>query len=142
MERNESGHGRDDRCRPVVLLVEDEFLIRMASADWLRDEGFEVIEAANGAEALAVLASDHELALVATDVNLGDGPTGLDVAAQAARLRPGVPVLLVSAHVPPDETSNIGAFVQKPYGPTELVRWASKLIGDTWRTRKDDRRAC
>ena len=63
----------DGGDRPVVLVVEDEIFIRLASADWLRDAGYDVIEAATYEEAPAVLHSDD----VSPELVLGDvGLTG------------------------------------------------------------------
>lgn len=136
MHRDEWGEGGGPDDEVVVLFVEDEFLIRMASADWLRDAGFEVIEAADGHEALAVLSSDRPLDIMATDVNLAGGPNGVELACRAGELRPGMPVVLVSAHLPQDKAVIVGAFVQKPYGPAELVQSVRRLVGDSRASRR------
>ena len=55
---------------PTVLVVEDEVLIRMAIADYLRDCGYRVVEAGNSHEAVRVLKTDVYIDVVFTDVHM------------------------------------------------------------------------
>ncbi len=80
---------------PVVLLVEDEPLVRMAAADDLQDAGFHVLEAANADIALAVLEScSQHVQVLFTDIDMPGSMNGLDLAerppALAAYLASGV----------------------------------------------------
>ena len=85
-----------DDDRPMLLLVvEDNDLVREVLAMGLEDEGFVVREAADAASGLAALRSAPVAALV-TDVELGPGGSGLDLAMQARALSPDLPVLVVS----------------------------------------------
>lgn len=83
---------------PVLLYVEDEILIQMAFQSVLEEAGFEVFAFSNGNQALAYLATEHPLfdGLI-TDVNLGNGPDGWDVARSARTLAVDLPVIYVSA---------------------------------------------
>lgn len=72
----------------IILLVEDDALIRMDAADMLRDLGHEVVEAEYGPDALTVLQAGPIDVLV-TDVGL-PGMSGLDLAERARRLQPGI----------------------------------------------------
>lgn len=82
-----------------VLLVEDEFLIRICIADLLREAGFECFEAADAASALALLESADDMPdLLITDYNLGPGPNGMALAAEVLRRLPGLPVLFVTGN--------------------------------------------
>jgi len=83
---------------PVLLYVEDEILIQMVFRSVLEDAGFQVLALSDGTEALAFLADEHPLfdGLI-TDVNLGNGPSGWDVAHSARALVGDLPVVYVSA---------------------------------------------
>lgn len=124
-----------------ILLVEDEIFIRIASADWLRDAGYAVIEAASPAEALDVLASRQDLALLATDITMPGPLTGLDLAAHSRAAFPDMPVILLSAHVPADHARHADGALMKPFSPMELVRLVEATIGKPWQTRIPGARA-
>lgn len=117
-----------------ILLVEDEIFIRLASADWLREAGFAVIEAAGPAEALDIVASGQPLVLLATDITMPGPLDGLELAARFRAARPGLPVMLLSAHVPEDIAPHADAALSKPFGPSELVNCVTALIGEPWQT--------
>jgi CheY-like chemotaxis protein len=78
--------------RWVILLVEDEALIRLAVAEDLRAEGFQVIEAKDAPDAIAVLTSETPVAILFTDVQMPGQMDGLALAAWVADKR--LPVLL------------------------------------------------
>jgi len=118
-----------------ILLVEDEIFIRLASADWLRDAGYAVIEAANPQEALDILASGQPLAMLATDITMPGPMDGLDLAAHVRGTRHALPVLLLSAHVPENPADHADAALSKPFSPSELVSTVERLIGEPWQTR-------
>jgi hypothetical protein len=61
----------------IILVVEDEWLVRQTSADELADAGYEVREAANAQEALAILEVEARVAVVFTDVNMPGDLDGL-----------------------------------------------------------------
>ena len=121
-----------------VLLVEDEVFIRLASADWLRDAGYAVIEAAGVDEALDILASGQQLALLATDITMPGRFDGLDLAEKVRSARPGLPVVLLSAHVPDDISAHADAALSKPFGASQLVAVVEGLIGQPWQTRNPE----
>jgi CheY-like chemotaxis protein len=117
--------------RPKILVVEDEFLIRMTLAECLVDDGFEVVEAGTGAEAIEALARDAEIALLLTDVQLPGGLDGLNLARSARAARPDLPVIFVTGR--PDVVSGRAhqsprdVFVSKPYLPSEVASIARRL---------------
>ena len=83
--------------RPVVLFVEDEYLVRLSTAEGLRMDGYEVIEAAHGAEALRVLESPSQrVDLLLTDVQMPGAMNGLGLAAWVRENRPDVLVAIWS----------------------------------------------
>lgn len=99
-----------------VLLVEDEFLIRMLIADHLRDAGLTVVEAINGDEAIEILMSGALIDLVYTDVRMPGSADGMAVLGFAKRTRPNMPVLMTSGHLAPERAYACGAerFLAKP----------------------------
>lgn len=114
------------------LIVEDEYLIRLTLAEALTDEGFDVVEAETGDEALTILERDQGVELLLTDIQLPGKLDGVGLA-RAARLRaPSLPVIFMTGR--PD--CNIGAlrserdaFIPKPYLPSEVCATARRLTG-------------
>jgi CheY-like chemotaxis protein len=84
--------------RPVVLVVEDEFLIRMQTADVIRDVGYEVIEASNAEEAIAILESRSDIRVVFTDVRMPGSMDGLKLAHAIRHRWPPVHIIATSGH--------------------------------------------
>ena len=102
----------------VVLIVEDEFSIRCAAAEFLRESAYSVIEASNAAEAIAVLTSDAHIDLAFIDVKLPGGPNGIMLAKWLDAHRPAVPVLLTSGlaeTLPGFYRGNTRRYIPKPY---------------------------
>jgi CheY-like chemotaxis protein len=115
--------------QPCILLAEDEPLVREMLASELRDSGFTVIEAASGQEALAQIAAHTGIDLLLTDILLGRGPDGWDVAVAFREAAPGRPVIYTSAFVP-GEHRRVPAsiFFDKPYLPSQVVHTARMLL--------------
>ncbi|KAF1710756.1 ATP-binding protein [Pseudoxanthomonas sacheonensis] len=80
----------------TILVVEDEDSVRRIAVAFLRKAGYRVTEAASADAALRELDADDRIALLFTDVLLGEGGNGKELANAALRLRPGLPVLLTS----------------------------------------------
>ena len=118
-----------------ILLVEDEGVIRMVTADYLRDEGFEVVEARDGDEAARLLDTSDSFDVLVTDVRMPGTLDGVDVAVRARRRYPEIPVLVVSGYAA-RLTSRLGAlqppavFIGKPYALREIVNALSRLTGN------------
>ncbi len=87
-----------DERRATVLLVEDELLLRWPTAEYLRDAGYRVIEAASAKEAIAVLSSGIQVDLVFSDINLTDAMSGHALAVWLESHHPQVPMLLTSGN--------------------------------------------
>ena len=81
-----------------VLLVEDEGIIRMTMAEFLEDEGYDVMEARDGDEAVRLLNEPNHFHILFTDVQMPGSQDGVDVAIHARRLQPQLPVLVVSGY--------------------------------------------
>ena len=104
-------------------MVEDEFLIRIAICDELRDAGHRVIEAASADEALAILQSGMDVDLIFSDVRTPGSINGLELLAEVRKTTPGLPVIIVSGHVqPPDKAFDDATdFLIKPYNLGNVV---------------------
>lgn len=124
--------GPGEAHKPVILLVEDDVLVRFTTADILREAGFDVLEAVDSSEALALLTTGHPLDLVITDIRMPGRMDGLQLAGIIKNTRPNLPVAVLSSHLEkPEHQADI--FIAKPYIPDELVEVVKRLIGAEWR---------
>ena len=103
----------------AILVCEDEMLIRMDTADLLRELGHRVIEAADGATALACLAEPGVDVLWA-DVGLPD-MNGIDLAHRARGLAPGIAVIHATGDPDPSGPVAGAIILLKPYGSAAVV---------------------
>jgi DNA-binding response OmpR family regulator len=110
-----------------ILVVEDEVLLRLALADELRETGFTTIEAANGDEALAVLAV-ADISVIVTDYDMPGKTDGLGLAREVRRRRPEIKIILVSGKVVPDFERHVDSFFAKPYHCGDLIERIRYLI--------------
>ncbi len=117
---------------PVIVLVEDEVLVRLSTAELLRDEGYVVLEAVNAREALALIETGHPIDLVISDIRMPGGMDGLELSFAVKTLRANLPVVLFSSHLPEAANHCGDAFVQKPYRPEDLFKLVSKIVGVEW----------
>ena len=108
-----------------LLLVEDENLLRGLIAQFLRGEGFELVEAADGREGVERYSSLGPFDIVLLDLNLPVF-SGVEVCRRIKHLHPGQPVIICSAaildgHMDALESLNVDQFLSKPYHPKELL---------------------
>jgi CheY-like chemotaxis protein len=115
---------------PVVLIVEDVDLIRVLIVDYLKDVGFEVIEAVNGAHALAVIDQTERIDAVFTDVHMPGNMDGHALAGWLQRHWPDVPVLITSGIDVPKigSSGRHRRFIAKPYALSEVERHIRELL--------------
>lgn len=116
----------------TVLYVEDDALTQATVEEALQEAGYAVLLASNGAEGLEILsARKAELLGLITDVNLGDGPDGWEVARHARELRPDLPVVYVSGKDSQEWTSQgvpHSVMISKPFAPAQVVVAISWLL--------------
>jgi CheY-like chemotaxis protein len=114
----------------VILVVEDEPLIRMNAAVLLEDEGYEVIEAATARAALAVLEKRNgEVEALFTDVDMPGDMNGLELAGIVHRRWPAIALLITSGVVRmPAALPGSGMFLEKPYPTGAPLRLLQQLI--------------
>jgi DNA-binding NtrC family response regulator len=111
----------------TILFVEDEVLIRMDMAEFLRTCGYRVHEAGNAVEALDVLQSKFAMDVVVTDIDIPGDMDGRALAKWVRDNRPGVGVILASGVAQATDAAEHSAFIGKPYtgrALLELVRQA------------------
>jgi CheY-like chemotaxis protein len=111
--------------RILVLVVEDEPLVRMNARDMFEDMGFEVIDAADGQEALEVLESRPDVDLIFTDCRM-PRMTGPELATTAARRWPGLRIVLASAYH--DMPRPRWPLISKPYDGVTLERVVRRTL--------------
>ena len=115
--------------RPVVLIVEDEFLIRMRAADIINDAGFEVVEAADADEAILILESREDIRVMFTDIRMPGSMDGLKLARAVRDRWPPVHIVATSAHhTLIDELPAGTVFLPKPYSERKIVGALDALI--------------
>lgn len=116
----------------LLLYVEDEVLLQEVVIVALTEAGYEVLNVTTGAEGIEALQSrSGELRGLITDINLGTGPDGWDVARQARELISGLPVLYVSGASHQDWTSRgvpESVMITKPFAPAQIVVAISGLL--------------
>jgi DNA-binding response OmpR family regulator len=106
-----------------VLIVKDDQLNNLALHHLLDDAAFEVEAASSGRIAVAAIDRQPPRYLV-TELNLGPGPDGLDVARYARALRPDIRIVFVSGALPRDPDTDLGAtsqFIAKPFRGGEII---------------------
>src|SRR5436190_230748 len=103
--------------RPIVLIVEDERLIRSTAVDMVEEAGFEAIEASDADEAIRILESRTDIRAVFTDVNMPGSMDGLKLARVVRNRWPPVALIVTSgrSNVPEPDLPEGGRFLPKPY---------------------------
>jgi CheY-like chemotaxis protein len=122
--------GFGEQRRPVVLIVEDELLLRMDAADAIADAGFEVIEAGNADEAIEVLESRADISVVFTDIQMPGSMDGLKLARAVRGRWPPIKIITTSGRIHLDATDlpDGGRFLPKPYSPSQVTGVLRELI--------------
>jgi CheY-like chemotaxis protein len=103
----------------IILIVEDDALVRLDVAEFLRDGGYGVHEAANASEAMDLVRSEFTVDLLFTDINLGKGLNGIELALWALGNLPRLKILVTTGETafPPA----LGTILPKPYADIELL---------------------
>jgi CheY-like chemotaxis protein len=118
----------------LLLLVDDEALILQTINDALEDGGYATIQAHSGEEAIALLQdAAHAFSGVITDVNLGGGVGGWDVARAARERFPDLPVVYMTGDSAHDWTSHgvpHSLLVPKPFALSQIITAISQLLNE------------
>ena len=117
---------------PTLLIVEDEFFVRVTTADFLRDAGYEVVEAGNADEALEIFKSGAAIDLLFTDVRMPGSMDGCELARRVRLDWPSVRVIVTSGY----SESLLAArsacedlVLPKPYRPQAVLTQVRAMIG-------------
>lgn len=115
-----------DLKRASILVVEDETLVRMTTAEILLDAGFRVLEACSALEAVTALEGRDDIAAIFSDIEMPPGMDGIALAGLVRARWPEVGVVLTSGRVAPDGADV--PFLAKPYRAAELVAQISAVV--------------
>ncbi len=115
-----------------ILVVEDEFLIRLTLVEALTDEGFDCVEAESGDAAIRLIEAGATFDLLLTDVQLPGTLDGTALVRAARALTPDLPVIFMTGR--PDVGAGSAAsdrdlFIAKPYLPSDICAAARRMIG-------------
>ena len=108
---------------PVVLIVEDELLLRMNAVDMIKSAGFEVVEAENADEAIEILEVRRDITVVFTDIQMPGSMDGLKLARAVRGRWPPIKIVATSGLVDVGEKDlpEGGRFLAKPYRSEDLA---------------------
>ena len=118
------------RKRPVVLIVEDEFLVRIGTRAAVEMAGFDVLEAGDADEAIGILATRNDIHLIFTDIHMPGSMDGLKLAHFVRDRWPPVKIVATSARVliTDSDLPDGGRFLPKPYSAAEITATLRELI--------------
>ena len=119
--------GTDSAQASVILVVENDFILRLHVCDSLRRVGFIVIEAGNAHEALTVLRARSDIAVVVTDIRMPGAMDGSGLIRQIRKLLPSVKVIAATAY---GTSEPVEATVSKPYSTEKLITIIRSLLDE------------
>lgn len=113
-----------------VLVVDDDFWIRIYLVDFLRTEGFTVFEAGDADAAIAMLEANPAIHILLTDVDMPGSMDGLKLSAAVRKRWPPVRIVVTSGHRLVVDTAlpEGSLFFSKPYAPETLARSLRELV--------------
>jgi CheY-like chemotaxis protein len=115
--------------RPLVLIVEDEVLLRLHAAAIFEEAGFATIEASTADDAVAILEAGNDIGVIFTDIEMPGTMNGLRFALLVRDRWPPVGIILTSGKVTVEEADlpADSIFFPKPYDSKALVETAKKM---------------
>lgn len=118
--------------KPTILVVEDDTLIRMLGVNILEEAGFEVLEAANADEGIAILSEHGHVRLLFSDIDMPGSMDGVELARLVHDRWPSIRLLLTSGHhnLPEAAIPDDGKFVRKPWSEEFLIGKIRAILSD------------
>ncbi|MGY3589237.1 CheY-like chemotaxis protein [Bradyrhizobium sp. USDA 4341] len=117
--------------RSAVLVVEDDFLIRMQAADMVEAAGFHSIEAGNADDAIAILETRDDIRVIFTDIQMPGSIDGLRLAHVVRHRWPPIAIIATSAtDVILDDLPAGGHFIAKPYSLADVGMHLRQVTAD------------
>lgn len=112
----------------TILIVDDDALINIGTLDMITDMGMRALDAYSGREALTILERGEPVDVMLTDYAM-PGMTGVELANAARRLRPDLPVVLVSGYdeLPGGDVTDLPRLA-KPFTPEDLTAVLTRLL--------------
>jgi len=109
--------------RPVVLVVEDEVLLRMNAVDMIEAAGFEVLEAATADDAIVLLETRTDIEVIFTDIQMPGSMDGLALARAVRGRWPPIKIIATSGqvNVTDHDLPDGGRFLPKPYSSAQIA---------------------
>jgi CheY-like chemotaxis protein len=116
--------------KAVVLVVEDEALIRMSAVQMVEDAGFMAVEACNADEAIELLESRADVRAVFTDINMSGSMDGAKLAHAIRRRWPPIHLIVTSGLYTPEkgQLPAKGLFIRKPYSAEQVTTALRELF--------------
>lgn len=114
----------------LILVVEDEPLIRMDIVDALEEAGYHVLEAGDAGEAIGLYAQHGSVSALLTDIDMPGQMNGLDLAALIRRQDSAIPIVVTSGRsgLRPSDLPHNGRFYPKPYRSREIVQGLASML--------------
>jgi CheY-like chemotaxis protein len=119
-------------CVPaVVLIVEDEMMLRMLAVDMVEDAGYTPIEALDADEAVAILESRSDIALMCTDIQMPGNMDGLGLARTVHERWPSIKIIVMSGQLNPQniDLPPCSRFFGKPLEARQMIAQMRSMIG-------------
>jgi two-component system, response regulator PdtaR len=118
------------KLSPVVLVVEDHWLLRLIAVEVVEDAGLVAIEAANADEAIAILECRADIAVIFTDVDMPGSMDGLKLAHAVRHRWPPIQIIIVSGktHLSNAELPSDARFFSKPYSVPNMISELRSLV--------------
>lgn len=122
--------GRALGGKPLVLVVEDDAVTRMAAVAMLDSAGYEVVEADSGSSAVQELMRVPGIRVILTDIDMPMGIDGIKLAACVDLGWPGISIVMTSGKVKPlpGDVPRNACFVPKPYGEAKVLAAISRMM--------------
>jgi CheY-like chemotaxis protein len=116
-------------AKPIVLIVEEDALIRMSAVHMVEDAGYTVVEACNADEAIGILERHSDIRVVFTDINMSGSMDGLKLAHAIRNRWPPIHLIVASGLNMQDKLPAKGRFVRKPYTAKDITTALDELLG-------------
>lgn len=115
--------------KPVVLVVEDELLIRMNAVMMIEDAGFDVIETGSADDAILLLEARSDIRVVFTDIEMPGSMDGLKLVHAVRKRWPPIVLILASGHITPQASDMPPEtlFIPKPYQEAQVLEALSRI---------------
>ena len=114
-----------------VLIVDDDLILNFANCETLKDSGFDAVGVHCAATAFEAVDGAAELSALVTDIDLGTGPDGFEVARRARAANPHLPVVYISGTAEArfrSEGVKRSEFLRKPFWPPEIVKALRRVV--------------